>query len=218
MASALVRYLTIVPAAHVRLFDFGYQARLYDAFHRRELSIIGHAVCTPIVLGFMFAAAAHAPGVEWVLAAALFAYYLYCDRLVGLVLAPPLALLAYLGSWFAEAWGPGSLGVAIGGMFAAAALQTISHALEPVPPPLSERSGFVPVGEWLRTVSRPKLALAMVLMVTAFTLLELFASPRVFACQAQRFLFRLGHTPERRSRMRAEADRMHLRFADGEVP
>jgi hypothetical protein len=217
MASGFLRHLTIVPAAHVRVFDFGFQARLYDAFHRRELSLIGHAVCTPVVVGFMLAAAAHVHGGAWALAALLLAYYLYLDRLVALLLALPIAGLAFLGTWFAASWGPGSLGIALGGMLAGAVLQTFSHILEPVPPPLADGPGFVPVREWLRTVSPTRLLLGVLLTLTSFTLLEMFASPRVFACQAQRFLFWLGYRPEHRSRMREEADRLHHHLADGEA-
>jgi hypothetical protein len=218
MHETLLRYLTIVPRAHVQLFEAGYQARLYDVFHRRALSLIGHAVCTPLVVGFLLAAAARVPGLPWAVAGALFLYYLRFDRLTGLFLLPALAALAYAGIGFAAWWGPGALGASLALMLAAATLQTFSHLLDPVPPPISGRPGFVPVGEWVRAASLPRMLLTAALTCTSFILLELFASFRVFACQGQRLLFRLGYAPHRWRQVRAEADRMLHSFAEGEAP
>lgn len=214
-SSRLLHHLTIVPAAHVRIFDFALQMRLYDLFHRRTLSLVGHAVCTPIIVFSMLAAAAHArlpilpaPGLAGLLAALLVAYYLYVDRLVGVVLLPYVAALTALAAWFAASWGPSSLAVSLGLMVAFTMLQTFSHALDGVPPPLSDGPGLEPVGVWARRVSMGRFALAVVLSGTVYVLLELFASPRVLACQVARSLYRLGYAPERWSRMKAEADKL----------
>jgi hypothetical protein len=214
-ASRLLHHLTIVPAAHVRIFDFPLQMRLYDLFHRRTLSLVGHAVCTPIIVFCMLAAAAHAPlpfvpapALAVLLAAVLVSYYLYVDRLVGVVLLPYVAALTAGASWFASSWGPSSLAIALVGMVAFTALQTFSHALDGVPPPLSEGPGLEPVGQWARRAPLGKVVLTMVLSATVFVGLEMFAAPRVLACQVARSLYRLGYAPERWSRMKAEADRL----------
>ena len=214
-ASKFLHHLTIVPAAHVRIFDFPLQMRLYDLFHRRTLSLVGHAICTPIIVFCMLAAAAHAPlpflpgpSLAVLLAAVLVSYYLYVDRLVGVVLMPYVAALTGLAAWFSASWGPGSLAIALIGMVAFTMLQTFSHALEGVPPPLSEGPGLEPVGAWARRVSLGRLVLALTLSGTVYVALELFAAPRVLACQVARLLYRLGYAPEQRSRMKAEADKL----------
>lgn len=214
-ASRLVHHLTIVPEAHVRVFDFPLQMRLYDLFHRRRLSLVGHAICTPIIVFGMLAVAAHArfswlpaPSFAVLLAALLVSYYLYVDRLVGVVLLPYVAALTGAAAWFAASWGPGSLSISLTLVLVFTMLQTFSHVLDGIPPPLSRGPGLQPVGEWARETPIGRIALAVFLSGTMYVVLEMFAAPRVLACQVARQLSRLGYAEERWSRMRKEADRL----------
>lgn len=218
-ASRLLHHLVIVPAAHTRVFDFPLQMRLYDLFHRRTLSLVGHAICTPIIVFFMLASAAHA-GLPWVpapslavlLAAMLIAYYLYVDKLVGVVLLPYVAALTGAAAWFAAYWGPGSLSISLIGVLVFTTLQTYSHILDGIPPPLSRGPGLQPVGEWARQTPIGKIVVSALLGTTVYVALEMFAAPRVLACQVARMLSRLGYAEERWSRMRKEADRLEGSF------
>lgn len=200
----LVRWLTIVPAAHYRLLDTSFQMNLYRLFHGRSLSRVAHAVCSPLVTLFMLAALAHVrPGgvpLSWPFALLAAAYGFAYGPAVGFALAPVVALLA-LGAGFVARETPVS--VALGAMLLFAGLQAWSHMLEPVPPPLSGQDGFVPVGQWWRASTCERRTAAIVLSATVFVLLELIASPKVLACQVLEYLFALGYRPA----LRAQIDR-----------
>jgi hypothetical protein len=203
-AHAIVRWLTIVPAAHYRLLDTSFQMNLYRLFHGRALSRVSHAVCTPIVTLFMLASLEHATlgGVplSWPFALLVAAYGFAYGPAVGLALTPVVALLALGANVVAR---DASLPVALAGMFLFAAFQAWSHALEPVPPPVSGADGFVPVGQWWRASSVGRRVAAIVLSGTVFALLELIASPKVLACQVLDYLFAFGYRPA----LRAQTDR-----------
>src|SRR5207249_2179635 len=116
---------------------------------------------------------------------------------VGAILVPLAAALCAGALAFARL--PHSLALSLAAALAFAALQTWSHALEPVPPPLSGADGFLPVGEWwLRAGLRRKLATAL-LSATSFVLLELIASPKILPCQVRSHLFALGFLPGERA-------------------
>lgn len=192
----LVRWLTIVPAAHYRLLDTSFQMNLYRLFHGRALSRVTHAVCTPLVTLCMMAALAHVAVVgvplSWPFALLVAAYGFAYGPVVGLALAPVVVLLA-VGA--AHVAGAASVSTAVAGMFLFAALQAWSHSLEPVPPPLSGRGGFVPVGQWWRDSGLARRTAAIGLAATVFVVLELIASPKVLACQILEHLFALGYRP-----------------------
>jgi len=203
-AHGIVRWLTIAPAAHYRLLDTSFQMNLYRLFHGRALSRVAHAVCTPIVTLFMLAALGHATvgGVplSWPFALLVAAYGFAFGAAVGVALAPVVALLTVGAGVVAR---DASLPLAVAGMFLFAALQAWSHALEPVPPPLSGEAGFVPVGQWWRTSSVARRAAAVAMSASVFALLELIASPKVLACQVLDYLFAFGYRPA----LRAQTDR-----------
>jgi len=218
-AALVLRYLTIVPAAHYRAWDVTYQRRLYALFHTSTACKVLHSICTPIAIWFMLAALWHvevagvliggAPLRLSLLLAALFAAYAFShDRLVGVLLLPVYATLWFLASAFAERQGPAGLSFAIGGLFTASALQTASHFFEPVPPPLSGSERFIPFTRFWRTASAARKALALLLASSVYVLLELYASPRVFPCQALFLLQKLGYRGPLREETEREARRM----------
>lgn len=177
---------------------------LYRLFHGRALSRVTHAVCTPLVTLCMLAALAHVRpwGVplSWPFALLAAAYGFAYGPVVGVALAPVVAVLAVAAGYAASAT---SVSTAIGGMYVFAGLQAWSHMLEPVPPPLSGEDRFVPVGQWWHAAGVARRAAAIVLSATVFVFLELIASPKVLACQVLEHLFALGYRPA----LRAQIDR-----------
>lgn len=223
----VLRYSTIVPAAHYRAWDVRYQRRLYALFHTTSACRILHSICTPVALWFMLVSLWHVklaplamlfggredPGLS-LPAAALFAAYAFSyGRIVGLALLPVHALLFRTASSFAEGHGPESLGFALAGLFAASALQTASHFFEPVPPPLTGSERFLPFAAFWRTASAGRKAVVLSLASSVYVLLELVAVPRVFPCQALRILQWLGHARPAHAETEAEARRMMQRWS-----
>jgi len=193
----VLRYSTIVPAAHYRAWDIDYQRRLYALFHTTNLCRLLHSICTPIALWLLLAALSHVEIGRLPLSlpiAALFAAYAFShDRLVGIVLLPFFAISVMTASAFAARGGEESLIHALGGLFAASALQTASHFWEPVPPPLSGTEEFVPFAKFWRTASPGRMAIALLCASTVYVLLEMIAVPRVLPCQVLCALQRLGY-------------------------
>jgi hypothetical protein len=222
MAALVLRYSTIVPAAHYRAFDIPYQQRLYALFHTTNACRIAHAICTPIALWFMLVAAWHVelpvgalfgadelgPRLSLPLAALFAAYAFSHDRLVGAVLVPLHATAWMTASLFARDHGPESLPLALAGLWAASALQTASHFFEPVPPPLSGCEQFLPFARFWRTSSVGRKGLAFVLANSVYVLLELVAAPRVLPCQVLRILQWFGYAGPSRAETEREAARM----------
>ena len=89
---------------------------------------------------------------------------------------------------------PYALAFSVGGMLLASALQTWSHAFEPVPPPLSGQREFLAFGVWWSQGS-PGRKLAAVALETAFIALELLASFRILPCRLRVYTLALGHAP-----------------------
>ena len=201
----LLRWLTITPAAHYRLLDTSLQMNLSRLFHGRALSRVAHAVCTPIVTFFMLASLEHARigglPLSWLLALCIATYGFAYGMAVGLALTPVVGLLtagAVLGRGL-------PVQATIGAMVLFAALQAWSHALEPVPPPLSGQPSFVPVRRWWRGASVTRRVVVLALSSSVFVVLELVASPKVLACQILDYLFAFGYRPAQRERTDREA-------------
>ncbi|UQA61128.1 hypothetical protein [Polyangium aurulentum] len=219
----VVRYMTIIPAAHVRAWDLPLQRRLYALFHTTNVSRILHSICTPIIVWFMLVALSYVP-LPFVgelgaapqlslLAVATFAAYAFAhDVLAGALLLPVQAGLWITASEFAARSGPEGLGIAVAGMLIASAVQTFSHFWEPVPPPLSGDEHFLPFVTFWRTASPMRKLLALFLGSTVYVLLELIAAPRVFPCQALRMLQWLGYAVGSREETERAARRMMERW------
>jgi uncharacterized membrane protein YGL010W len=207
-AHALVRYLTIVPQAHYAVFDADLQMTLYELFHTNRISRVGHAVCTPIVCFSALAALAQvglpspldAPHLSLALpvAALLGAHgYLY-GRRIGALTTAVMAMMTLAASLYVAAGIPHALALSVGGMLLAGALQTWSHAFEPVPPPLSGQRDFLSLGVWRSQASTGRKLATAALATTAFIALELLASFRILPCQLRAYALALGRAPSER--------------------
>lgn len=207
--------LTIVPEAHVQLSEFELQATLYEVFHTRPVSRVGHAVATPIVLGCAMLLLDRLPftvsGVPvagevgvgaMILAAGLIAYTWGLEIVTGL-LATPYVIGLLFASW---ALGPALAGVPAWAlalaMLAASALQAGTHCFEPIPPPWSRTHTFRPARDVAREMTWRELPGVLLLTLTAF-LLEWWASFRIFALQLSSLAMALGLRPALRQRIAA---------------
>ncbi|MCW2859386.1 MAG: hypothetical protein JWP48_1094 [Actinoallomurus sp.] len=207
-AHALVRYLTIVPQAHYAVFDADLKMTLFELFHTNRISRVGHAVCTPIVCFSALAALAQvvlpspldAPHLSLALpvAALLGAHgYLHGGR-IGALTTAVVAMMTLAATLYAAAGIPHALALAVGGMLLAGALQTWSHAFEPVPPPLSGERDFLSLAVWRSQASPGRKLAAAALATTAFIALELLASFRILPCQLRAYALALGRAPSER--------------------
>jgi hypothetical protein len=202
--------LLIVPASHVRIFDRGFQIEMYALFHRRWISRVGHAVCTPVVIVGLLAFATKAHPLAGVGAALLlFASYLRFDVRIAAILALPLGLALFA----ARSLAAHSFGTIAAVTYGAAALQALSHGAEPLPPPWSK--GFRPMGAVLREAGVAKIV-SLALLTFVYFFLELWASPRVWPIQVHSLLVRLSGGEARRAL--AEKVRAHVALAEDHWP
>jgi hypothetical protein len=199
--------ITVVPSTNVTNLSLQYQSYMNDIFHTTKCARIGHTLAMPCIvvcwlmiarlLGESFAMAFHTGMTLWWLAWA----FIERDILWGAAL---LALSAAI--WLASAaasahgispWLP---------LLAFAAIQTLSHALEPVPPRVSRSPFWVPVtdyllsGSWgqrLRNLSRT------CIQVLFGMIDEILASPRLVCVVALEILWAFGHRPRQRTAWKA---------------
>jgi hypothetical protein len=197
----LTRYL-IVPEAHVRIGDFHFQAELYDVFHRRWGSRLGHLLCTPVVVTGAFLALSAIPltlpgGLPvgaLLLAVGMVAFFFFLDRFVGLLATPVVAGLFAASIALARlldgrAFAAGALAMAAG-----AVAQAVSHLFEEVPPPWSGHRSWRPLGEVLRAATaRTVLGLAGLTLMSF--LLEWWASFRILGLQLNFLAMQTGLRP-----------------------
>lgn len=211
-ARTVVRYLTIVPRAHYAVLDRDLQMTLYELFHTHPVSRVAHAVCTPLICVSALAALAQAgppsgvpgPALALAFAALLAANGFLHGRRTGLLTAAVVAAMTLVATLFAAHGGPHTLAFSLGGMLAAGALQTWSHAFEPVPPPLSGQPGFVALGVWRTRAPLGRKVAAAALSVTAYVVLELLAAPRILPCQLRVYALASGRTPAERGALDRE--------------
>ena len=204
-AHTLLRYLTIVPRAHYAVLDRDLQMTLYELFHTSRISRVGHAVCTPIVCFSALATLAQirlpspldAPHLSPALpfAALLAANGFLHGRRIGVLTSAVVAMITVAAALFAAVGIPHALALSVGGMLLVSALQTGSHAFEPVPPPLSGQREFLPFVVWWSEGSPGRKLAAATLATTAFVALELLASFRILPCQLRVYTLALGHAP-----------------------
>ncbi len=210
-ATRVARTLLIVPAAHYRLLDEGFQAEMYELFHTRAGCRLGHMLCTPVVMLGLFMALGHALSAVWswplplALGLVVVAWGLRVDRLTGAVMVPLVALALFTARALGgESADPAASGAALA--VAAAAVQTFSHGFEDIPPPLSGRAGWVPLRAWLSAAPFSQIAGVGALSLVVFTWLELWASARVWPLQVLHLLMRAGHRRDLRRRLTARVE------------
>lgn len=225
----LTHALFIVPQAHVR-FDRRFQTEMYELFHVRPLARWGHLICTPIIVvallaalaalgpifphgsvttsGLVFADGALLVDGALLGALAIIAWSFYVDRIAAIVMIP-LAIAAALGAReLAAALGDHALIGSLAIAYAGGLLQAISHASEPIPPPWTGSHAFVPLGTFLRTAPPSRMLGLALLSPTVFTLLEVWASPRVWVLEVLHLMMRAGYRPELRTQLDARIDEM----------
>lgn len=213
----LTHALFIVPQAHVR-FDRRFQTEMFELFHVRALARWGHLVCTPIIVVALLAAlaalgpftAAGPLAIDGALlgALAIVAWSFYVDRRAALVMIP-LAIASALGAReLASALGAHALLYSLALAWAGGLLQAISHASEPIPPPWTGSHAFVPLGTFLRTAPPSRMLGLALLSPTVFTLLEVWASPRVWVLEVLHLMMRAGYRPALRAELDARVEEM----------
>lgn len=203
-AQRLAQSILIVPAAHSRILDMRFQIEMYELFHQTLLCRLGHMICTPLVLlgalilasRIELAGATVTPASIYVATLAAFAISL--DRRVGAVMIPLLAALLLLAHHLGAALGARATPAAIALMVAGSVFQTLSHMADAVPPPASGAPGWVPTRAWIKSSSLGQLIRVGALSATAFTLLEFWATFRIWPLQVLHLLLRLGYRPELR--------------------
>jgi hypothetical protein len=186
----------IVPDVHVRVFDAEYQIMLYELFHTTRLTRAAHLLVSPAMVFGYLAMATAAPFGGLAMTLAILGWYAKLDRMVALVAAPILT-----GMWLlAEQWhtvSPGTAGwwgLAI--IIVCGAVASLSHSMEPLPPPWSGSEHFLPGKGILAAVPLWMIALLVVAGVTLFAGLELMSGSRILAVHLARLLARCGHRPE----------------------
>ena len=200
-----VELVLVEPGVYWRVFDLDYQAEQFEVFHRRKLTRWTHYIGTEIIVwAFLLLTMGWHLGpvpVAVILAAALIAWYLRMNRVVGLFAgAQVLVLLAV--AWWASSDGLTWIDALIVLVFAAAA-QNISHSVEPVPPVLTGK-GFesFPL-YWSEASAWHRVRL---LLLNLFYLpLELVSAPRLFPVHIMRAMHRFGWRREQALEVEARA-------------
>lgn len=225
-----MEFAVIVPEAQTHLLELQWQLDVYETFHTARWNRVSHAVCFYPLLWtyFVFAACfsfadaplvaalphAARPTLALVLLGVLATWYLRLDRLVGLVLAPVLVAMAISANVFvtrhgaAEAAWLAFIGVVVPNML----VLTLTHALEPMPPPWSGSSRFVPMSTWRRTLPFAWQLKAALVTLSTGLLLEYWAAPRFVPIQVLKILHLLGYKPEMTERARERARVLHADF------
>lgn len=205
---SVVGMLLVTPIAHVANRSFGFQAYLYDVFHRSAAARIGHTVCMPAIVAAALGAAfsVHA-GVGVVVAAALAAWHVAVARREGLLglgvtMVGLIGLLSVVGAWWSAAatvwWAHPVIHV-----FTLGFLQTLSHAAEAeVPPRVSGHTRWTATKAFF--AERPfRHGVRSAVMLVAGTANEVWASWRLLHVVALDLLFALGYRADLRAARQA---------------
>ncbi len=205
-APTLLQLVLIQPSVYVRVFDLDHQAEQFEVFHKSALTRWAHYAGTEaIVFAFFVAAWSWNDAAAALLGAALVGWYLTMNRVVGGVAGVVVAVLAVAAQQAQARFGltAAHAGVAL---LALAAIQNVSHAVEPVPPTLTGR-GFerFPVF-WARATTHERLR--VLALNAAYLPLELVSAPRLFAVHVLRALQRCGWRRDWRDDVVRRADRI----------
>ena len=194
MAPTVWDYVFVTPDAYIRIFDLPYQTHNFNAYHRRASTRLLHSVFSvTAVFGWFLLFSYFNAG--FVLLSLLALWYLRIDLRTGLF-ALPVMILMWMGAGYVHTltgsatfnW---SLAVIIGSSF----LQSLSHAVEDVPPPLSRRGDqWAPVKEWVKETS---IFIKLLLLVWG-TFLEVITGPRLFPVVVSVYLAKSKPAPHSR--------------------
>ena len=221
--------LFIVPEAHTRIFDDDFQGRLYETFHTTRTSRLGHALCTPLInlalfsLGGLFSLPLTAFGLDisisGILVLVLLAqcFYLYVYGAWALSMAPLLLLSGIIASLASITFDSEIIIIAPVVMLVCAYLQTFSHWTEPLPPPWSRSYRFMPVSQFLQQESTGNILKLVLLSLTVYPLLELWAAFRIWPLQIAQLLNRLGYFKGRMQVLHKQARNLYQRFIQSQL-
>lgn len=221
----------IVPAAHTRVLDSELQSELYEVFHTGPVARWGHAICTPITNTALLALAGeltielatgsgHATVPGGVAAAIVaLAFYLAVHGAWALAMAPLLGIALLAAGGLRALAGDDVVVVACAIAAVSTVVQTLSHALEPVPPPWAPGRAFAPPAVVLPRIPWWRALGLVAAAVLVYPVLELWAAPRVWPLQVAHALGRLGVLRARAARMRARVEAIHRDASAGwELP
>lgn len=204
-ARSTAERLLIVPRAHTAVLDTRFQLEMYALFHRSFGARLGHLVGSPMILLGVFTGLHALTGGIWAgmaVLAVIVALGLRIDTIAaGITAGLGLALLA-LAIRLADPVAGSAMLACVVLVGVGAAIQTLSHAFEDVPPPHSGSSRFVPVREWIPRIDLRELLRSTALTFGVFIWLELWATPRIWTIQVLSLLMAAGHRPKLREALR----------------
>lgn len=188
MSSKISQALLIEPKSHIRIFDRDFQTELYEKYHTKMISKWCHRICTPVIL-LMLLTMAGFPDTGLIIngtiiaAAGLQLFYLYSYGLMSLVMLPLLVIITSISLYLQNTFGMTILPILIVITLVAVNIQTFSHIVEPVPPPWSGRDSSVPYNVFIKESSAVKIILVFITTLTVFSILELWATIRIWPIQ-----------------------------------
>ena len=202
---SFVELVLVEPDVYWRIFSLDFQAEEFEVFHRRALTRWTHYLGTQVIVwAFLLLTMDWRIGpvpVAVLVAAALVAWYLRMDRVVGLVTGAQVIVLFAL-AWLASSAGLGAW-TAVLALVVAAAAQNISHSVEPVPPVLTGR-GFESFPVYWSEAS-PWHRVRLLLLNVFYLPLELVSAPRLFPVHVMRAMHLVGWRPDRAADVHARA-------------
>jgi hypothetical protein len=175
----LADYLFVTPDAYTRVFDLPYQIENYVTYHRRTISRLFHALCTtPGLFGWFLLFSYLNLGLVFLVVLSI--WYLRMDWKISSVTIPMVTLMWIAANMVGARLGPSTLYLAFAVMGLCSLIQALSHSVEDVPPPLSNRKGqWAPVKEWVKETSMFK----KITLLVWGTVLEWISFPRLFPVQ-----------------------------------
>ena len=188
MAPTVWDYVFVSPDAYIRVFDLPYQTDVFNEYHRRTMTRLFHYIFSVVgVFGwFLLFSYFHA---GFALLCLLSLWYLRMDLRTGL-LAVPVMILMWVGAGYV-----GSFNWAVAVIVGSSFLQSLSHAVEDVPPPLSRRGDqWAPVKEWVKETG---IFIKLLLLVWG-TCLEVITAPRLFPVVVSVYLAKSKPVPHSR--------------------
>jgi hypothetical protein len=192
MNPTLWDYLFVTPDAYFRIFDLPYQIEIFNTYHKRVLSRVFHAVfAVPSLFGWFLLFSYLNLG--FVFLCLLSLWYLRLDRRIGLITLPMIVLMWMAAGFVSGAAGGSTFRLSLIVLGGSCLLQSLSHAVEDVPPPLSNRKDrWAPVKEWVKETSIFKKILLLVWGVV----LEAITAPRQFPVIVSVFLAKFKNAPQ----------------------
>jgi len=195
---------TVVPSTNLTNFSLQYQSYLNDIFHTTWVARTGHAIAMPFIVICMALIARTYTGdtggiIFQTVLTLWWLIWAFIER--DIVWAIALSILS-TGIWFASSalaahnvspWLP---------LLGFAALQTLSHTPEPLPPRVNRSHCWLPLWDYLIKCTwgeRLKRCKNVVETIIYGFIAETFASPRLVCVIVLEALWAFGHRPQQRA-------------------